>query len=289
MFLANGFDDYLSKPVDGKTLEQMVQKYLPENKIQPVTKDEFDFGTEEFYHHQSDYYEPHGNSQESQAAPPPQAGNPPAPQEPPQTAVPAPAAETVAAPTADAATAGTTTGATEAGAVAGTTAAAEATAAAENTTAEATATAAATAAAATPEAFASEPAEAAAPEDEQIDLPTAMKYCGGMEAMQIKFLTLYVSRYQMVRDQLQKDFDEENIPDYTTHVHALKSTSLSIGGVKLSEAAKALEMAGHAIQDGPEEEKQAFIDYIKENHGPTMEMYAKLIEEAKTRFGIVPE
>ena len=280
MFLANGFDDYLSKPVDGKTLEQMVQKYLPENKIQPVTKDEFDFGTEEFYHHQSDYYEPHGNSQDSQAAQPPQAGNPPAPQEPPQTAVPAPAAEAEAA-----ATAGTTTGAAEAGAAAGTTAAAA------EATAEAVTTADTTAALATPEASASSEAtaEAAAPEDEQIDLPTAMKYCGGMEAMQIKFLTLYVSRYQMVRDQLQKDFDEENIPDYTTHVHALKSTSLSIGGVKLSEAAKALEMAGHAIQDGPEEEKQAFMDYIKENHGPTMEMYKKLIEEAKTRFGVEPE
>ena len=116
-----------------------------------------------------------------------------------------------------------------------------------------------------------------------------MKYCGGMEAMQLKFLQVYVSRYQLVRDQLQKDFDEENIPDYTTHVHALKSTSLSIGGVKLSEAAKALEMAGHAIQDGPEEEKQAFIDYIKENHGPTMELYAKLIAEAKARFGVEPE
>ena len=48
-------------------------------------------------------------------------------------------------------------------------------------------------------------------------------------------------------------------------------------------------MAGHAIQDGPEEEKQAFMDYIKENHGPTMEMYKKLIEEAKTRFGVEPE
>ena len=107
--------------------------------------------------------------------------------------------------------------------------------------------------------------------------------------MQIKFLTVFVSRHQAVYEQLEKDLADMNIPDYTTHVHALKSTSLSIGGVKLSEAAKALEMAGHAIQDGPEEEREDYLNYIKENHGPTMEMYQKLIDEAKTRFGVEPQ
>jgi HPt (histidine-containing phosphotransfer) domain-containing protein len=276
MFLANGFDDYISKPVDGKTLESVVQKFLPEDKVLPITHEEFDFDDHDNYTEYHDYYEPHGDTPaeetaappataqgqtESHAAAPPADGSPSA-----ATANDSSAAVPAEAPSAEGG--------------------------------EAPAEAPATEAAAAPEGSENAPAAAEAgsseaagydPNDEQIDLPTAMKYCGGMEAMQLKFLQVYVSRYQLVRDQLQKDFDEENIPDYTTHVHALKSTSLSIGGVKLSEAAKALEMAGHAIQDGPEEEKQAFIDYIKENHGPTMEMYAKLIEEAKTRFGIVPE
>ena len=33
MFLSKGFTDYLSKPVDSKALERMLQKYLPEDKV----------------------------------------------------------------------------------------------------------------------------------------------------------------------------------------------------------------------------------------------------------------
>ena len=33
MFLEEGFDDYLSKPVNGKRLEQMIQSYLPQDKV----------------------------------------------------------------------------------------------------------------------------------------------------------------------------------------------------------------------------------------------------------------
>ncbi len=263
MFLANGFDDYISKPVDGKTLESVVQKFLPADKVLPVTKEEMDFSEEESYAEYSDYYEPHGESH--------LADDTAAPSVTPPAESPGSAESTVSSANADHAAAA---------------------APAPDSTAAPAETSAETGPAPAAEAPVETPGESPAgydPEDEQIDLPTAMKYCGGMEAMQLKFLQVYVSRYQLVRDQLQKDFDEENIPDYTTHVHALKSTSLSIGGVKLSESAKALEMAGHAIQDGPEEEKQAFLDYIKENHGPTMELYAKLIEEAKARFGVEPE
>ncbi|MBR4777141.1 MAG: response regulator, partial [Lachnospiraceae bacterium] len=35
-YLAEGFDDYLSKPVDGFTLEKMLMKYLPKEKVEPV-------------------------------------------------------------------------------------------------------------------------------------------------------------------------------------------------------------------------------------------------------------
>ena len=33
MYLAEGFDDYMSKPIDGTALEKMLLKYLPENKL----------------------------------------------------------------------------------------------------------------------------------------------------------------------------------------------------------------------------------------------------------------
>jgi HPt (histidine-containing phosphotransfer) domain-containing protein len=124
------------------------------------------------------------------------------------------------------------------------------------------------------------------PAEEQIDLPTALKYCGGNEEMQKKFLTMFVSRREAVTKQLNNDWETQNIADYTTHVHALKSTSLSIGGIKLSEAAKALEMAGRACCNGPEEEKNRHLQYIREHHSEALELYTKLAAEAQERFGI---
>ena len=124
------------------------------------------------------------------------------------------------------------------------------------------------------------------PNDEQIDLPTAMKYCGGLEAMQVKFLAMFIARRKTVLEQLEKDLAEDNIADYTTHIHAVKSTALSVGGLQLSETAKALEMAGHAYQDGNEEEQEMNLGYIKEYHPYVVDLYNKLAEEAKARFGV---
>ena len=40
MFLKNGFTDYLSKPIDSRQLERMLQKYLPEEKVLPADTDD---------------------------------------------------------------------------------------------------------------------------------------------------------------------------------------------------------------------------------------------------------
>ncbi|WP_303840376.1 ATP-binding protein [Selenomonas ruminantium] len=184
MFLEKGFDDYLSKPVDGKTLERMVQKYLPAEKLEKAA--------------------------ENTVSPEPQTEEP--------SPVP--------------------------------------------------------------------PAESISPAEEQIDLATALKYCGGNEEMQKKFLTMFVSRREAVSSQLNNDLETMNIEDYTTHVHALKSTALSIGGVKLSEAAKALEMAGHAYCEGSEAERNGHLQYIQEHHNEALELYKRLATEAKSRFNI---
>ncbi|MBO5652574.1 MAG: Hpt domain-containing protein, partial [Selenomonas sp.] len=184
MFLEKGFDDYLSKPVDGKTLERMVQKYLPAEKLEKAA--------------------------ENAASPEPPTEEP----------SPAPPAETIS------------------------------------------------------------------PAEEQIDLATALKYCGGNEEMQKKFLTMFVSRREAVINQLNNDLETKNIEDYTTHVHALKSTALSIGGVKLSEAAKALETAGHAYCEGSEAERNGHLQYIQEHHNEALELYKRLATEAKSRFNI---
>ena len=98
-----------------------------------------------------------------------------------------------------------------------------------------------------------------------------------------KFLAMFCQRKEAVQKQLAEDFEAGNWEDYTTHVHALKSTSLSMGGNLLSEEAKALEMAGHAYLDGPEEEREAQLAYIRANHARAMELYDAFVEEAGRR------
>ncbi|MBQ1808887.1 MAG: response regulator, partial [Selenomonas sp.] len=112
MFLGKGFTDYLSKPVDGKTLERVVQKYLPSDKIMAA-----------------------GEKTDAPAG--------------------------TAPPAAPESTAGT---------------------------------------------------------EEHIDLATALKYCGGNEEMQKKFLNIFVTRQEAVSQQLNEDLAANNIADYTTHV-----------------------------------------------------------------------
>lgn len=66
-----------------------------------------------------------------------------------------------------------------------------------------------------------------------------------------------------IRGEIASLYEAENWPDYAVKVHALKSTSLTIGAEELSEQAKALEQAG----------KKEDIPYIQENHQKLLEMY----------------
>ena len=83
-----------------------------------------------------------------------------------------------------------------------------------------------------------------------------MQYSGDMEEMFKEFVKMFCQRKEETVEKICAAYDAEHWEDYTTFVHALKSTALSVGGRKLSEAAKALEMAGHVCCEGPESEKE---------------------------------
>lgn len=40
MYISKGFDDYMSKPIDGKKLEKLIEKYLPADKVQSTPETE---------------------------------------------------------------------------------------------------------------------------------------------------------------------------------------------------------------------------------------------------------
>ncbi len=100
-----------------------------------------------------------------------------------------------------------------------------------------------------------------------INLETGLKYCMDSKSFTIQMLTTFTDGKKA--DKIQQKYDSGDWKGYQILVHALKSTSLSIGAEDLSEAAKKLEMAA---KDGEVEE-------IKANHAALMDYYAKVRAE----------
>ncbi len=216
MFLEKGFTDYLSKPVDSKALERMLQKYLPAELVLTGGK---------------------ADAAKEAAAPSAQNVAPLADKQ----------AQTSLAKAEDVSVAQTT--------------------------------------APTDEAAGDETTDTGETAAQYIDTDLGMQYSGGMEEMYRTFITMFCKRREETKAKLQDAFDTENWQDYTTYIHALKSTALSMGGKLLSEEAKALEMAGHAYLDeaSSAEQKEERLSYIRANHEKTMALYDAFAAEAAAR------
>jgi CheY-like chemotaxis protein len=104
-----------------------------------------------------------------------------------------------------------------------------------------------------------------------LDVEKGLKYCAGMEEMYIEVLQMFCDLSQEKMQAIQDAFDTQNWKDYTIFVHALKSTSLSIGGDILSERAKELEFAGKANE----------IDTILAKHDKLMDLYVQTVDVVK--------
>lgn len=100
-----------------------------------------------------------------------------------------------------------------------------------------------------------------------LDTEMGLSYCCDTEEFYLEMLTTYRDngRYSALKELYEKQ-DWEN---YQIQVHALKSTSLSIGAINVSEQAKMLEQAA----------KERNLSYIREHHDEMMQDYEKLLEK----------
>ena len=167
MYLSNGFDDYISKPINGKTLEAMLRKYIPKELIQKTSTD----------------------------------------------AVTVEEKESVTS--------------TE---------------------------------------FSGE----------LLDISLGLTYSAESEEMYREFLKMFCDMKNERLESLEESFKAEDWKNYTVFVHALKSTSLSIGGKTISELAAKLEQAG----------KNGEYDFIKENHAQAMRLYQDTVAEGIQYLGM---
>lgn len=107
--------------------------------------------------------------------------------------------------------------------------------------------------------------------DALFSVDTGLGYTGGDMETYLEILSVYVRMSEDKHSLIQSLFEAKDWKNYVIEVHALKSTSLSIGSKKLSELAKELELAGKAGNYALIEEKNASV----------LDMYSEVARFAK--------
>ena len=105
-----------------------------------------------------------------------------------------------------------------------------------------------------------------------IDIKTGLQYCAGSQDMYKEFVKMYCDGYEEKKQQLEEFFEQEDWANYAIKIHALKSTSLSIGAAGLSELAASLEKAG----------KSNDAEFIVAHHNDAMVLYEMVVKEGKS-------
>lgn len=110
-----------------------------------------------------------------------------------------------------------------------------------------------------------------------------IQYSAGMEDMYRDILAMFCNLKDEKKIKIQEAFDKEDWNNYTTFVHALKSTAKTVGGEQTSEIAKKHEMAGKILiaATSSELDKHEAEEYIRSHNGELMELYDKLVEEGR--------
>lgn len=112
-----------------------------------------------------------------------------------------------------------------------------------------------------------------------INTKLGLQYCMNSMEFYKEMLEMYCDEYEDCAAKLTEALKAEDWDIYTVTVHALKSTSLNIGGEQISNAAKELEAAGKALRAS--EQMDESRTFIMEHHDIAMQLYGATVEEAK--------
>ena len=139
---------------------------------------------------------------------------------------------------------------------------------------------------AAPERHAAPPAvpETAGDELPSFDRELGLKYSGGQEDFYRELAAAFAKIHPEKREQLVAAFASESWGDYTDCVHALKSTSLAIGGCRLSAAARDIEMTARVLlsKEATDDEKAQSLAKIRGFHESLLALYDELADDART-------
>ena len=123
-----------------------------------------------------------------------------------------------------------------------------------------------------------------------LDTELGLKYSGGMEDVYWELVEMFCMLKNEKTKGIRDAYEKADWTAYTTNVHGLKSTALSIGGRRLSEAAKELEMAGKRVigKDAATADVEAALQFIREHHQATLALYDTMVREAEAKLAERP-
>lgn len=109
-----------------------------------------------------------------------------------------------------------------------------------------------------------------------LDTETGMMYCCDSEDFYLEIINTYLSERKT--EAIKQYFEAEDYDNYRIQVHALKSTSRTIGAADMASEAEKLEMAA----------KSNDIDYIKANTERVLTDYAALLQKLENAVNGTP-
>ncbi len=112
-----------------------------------------------------------------------------------------------------------------------------------------------------------------------ISVSTGLHYTGGDEEAYFEILEMYIRKGLEKRRLIDELWSGKDWGNYIIEVHALKSTSMSIGASTLSGLAKKLELAGKAGDFGT----------IEKHHKELSALYESVLKEGRALLPVKEE
>ena len=103
---------------------------------------------------------------------------------------------------------------------------------------------------------------------EGLDVNEGINHCGSVDAY-LDALMVFAESITPASNDIEKYFQTEDWKNYTTKVHALKSTAKVVGAAELSEKAKRLEDAGNS----------GYINEIQQDTSPLLKLYRSYVDK----------
>lgn len=106
----------------------------------------------------------------------------------------------------------------------------------------------------------------------KVDLSKGLAVCGGSHELYLDILQTYAENPDT--DKLDAYLEQESAYDYQVCAHSIKSSSLSVGFIRLAEQALALEHAA----------REQDWDFICANHASFIEEYRLAVDAIREAF-----